>query len=84
MGHLAQREFTIVNSIAVDAILKQLGINNMKKLKRVSPLQLGWLFGADGLVYGEVENYEGYYFGIISAYLVAVRMWMISTMTVKR
>jgi len=30
-------------------------------------------------VYGEVENYEGYYFGIISAYLVALRMWMVST-----
>jgi hypothetical protein len=79
MGHLAQREFTIVNSISVDAILKQLGINNMEKLKRVSPFQLGWLLGADALVYGEVENYEGYYLGIISAYLVAVRMWMIST-----
>jgi len=78
MGHLAQREFTIVNSISVDAILKQLGINNMRKLKRVSPLLLGRLLGADGLVYGEVDNYEGYYFGIVSAYLVAVRMWMIS------
>ncbi len=78
MGHLAQREFTIVNSISVDAILKQLGINSMRKLKRLRPLQLGRLLGADALVYGEVDNYEGYYFGIISAYLVAVRMWMIS------
>jgi hypothetical protein len=79
IGHLAQREFTIVNAISVDSILKQLGINNMKKLMQVSPLQLGRLLSADALVYGVVENYEGYYFGIISAYLVAVRLWMIST-----
>ena len=79
MGHLAQREFTIVNPIAVDAVLKQLGIDNMKQLKRVSALELGRILGADALVYGELDNYEGYYFGIASAYLVAVSMWMIST-----
>jgi Putative bacterial lipoprotein (DUF799) len=79
MGHLAQREFTIVNSISVDAVLKELGIDNMKRLRRVSPLELGRLLGADAVVYGEVDNYEGYYFGIVSAYLVAVSMWMIST-----
>jgi hypothetical protein len=79
MGHLARREFTVVNSISVDAVLKHLGIDNMKRLRRVSPLKLGRLLGAEAVVYGEVDNYEGYYFGIVSAYHVAVSMWMIST-----
>jgi Putative bacterial lipoprotein (DUF799) len=79
VGHLARREFTIVNSISVDAVLKQLGIDNMNRLRQVSPLKLGRLLGADAVVYGEVDSYEGYYFGIVSAYLVAVSMWMIST-----
>jgi hypothetical protein len=79
MGHLARREFTVVNSISVDAVLKELGIDDMKSLRRVSPLELGRLLGADAVIYGEVDNYEGYYFGIVSAYLVAVSMRMIST-----
>jgi Putative bacterial lipoprotein (DUF799) len=79
MGHLAQREFRVVNPIAVDAVLKQLGIDSMNKLKRVSPLKLGRLLAADAVVYGEVDNYEGYYFGIVSAYHLAVSLWMTST-----
>jgi len=79
MGHLARREFTVVNSISVAAVLRQLGIDNLKRLRRVSPLELGRLFGADAVVYGELDNYEGYYFGVVSAYLVAVSMWMTST-----
>jgi putative lipoprotein DUF799 len=79
MGHLAQREFTIVNPIAVDAVLKARGIDNMDKLRRTSPIELGKLLGADALVYGEVNSYEGYYFGIISAYRVGISTWMLST-----
>jgi hypothetical protein len=79
MGHLAQREFSVVNPISVDAVLKHLGIDSMNKLKRVSPLKLGRLLAADAVVYGEVDNYEGYYFGIVSAYHVGVSMWMTST-----
>ncbi len=65
MGQLAQREFTIINPIAVDAVLKRHGIDNMDKLRKISPIELGKLLGADALVYGEVNSYEGYYFGIV-------------------
>ena len=78
MGHLAQREFTLVNPIAVDAVLKQRGIDNMKKLRRASHIELGRLLGADALVYGEVDKYEAFYFGLVSAYRVGVSTWMIS------
>jgi len=79
MGHLAQREFTVINPIAVDAVLKQRGIDNMDKLRRTSPIELGKLLDADALVYGEVNSYEGYYFGIVSAYRVGISTWMLST-----
>jgi hypothetical protein len=79
MGYLSQREFTVINPIAVDAVLKQRGIDNMDKLRRTSPIELGKLLGADALVYGEVNNYEGYYFGLVSAYQVDVDTWMLST-----
>jgi hypothetical protein len=79
LGYLSQREFTIINPIAVDAVLKQRGIDNMDKLRRTSPIELGKLLGADALVYGEVDNYEGYYFGLVSAYQVGVNTWMLST-----
>lgn len=78
MGYLAQREFTVVNPIAVDAVLKRRGIDNMKKLRQASPIELGRLLGADALVYGEVDNYEAFYFGLVSSYRVGVSTWMIS------
>jgi len=60
-GYLGQREFTVINPIAVDAVLKSRGIDNMAKLRAASPIELGKLLGADALVYGQVNNYEGYY-----------------------
>jgi len=77
-GYLAQREFTIINPIAVDAVLKSRGIDNMQKLRATSPIELGKLLGADALLYGQVNNYEGYYFGIVSAYEVGISTWMLS------
>ncbi len=79
MGYLAEREFVVVNPIAVDAVLKNRGIDNMEKLRRTSPILLGRLLGADALIYGEVDNYEGYYFGLLSAYKVGIHTWMLST-----
>jgi hypothetical protein len=79
MGYLAQREFTVINPIAVDAVLKNRGIDTMAKLRKASPIELGKLLGADALVYGQVDNYEGYYFGIMSAYQVGVSTWMLSS-----
>jgi hypothetical protein len=78
-GYLAQREFTIINPIAVDAVLKKYGIDNMDELRKASPIELGKLLGADALVYGQVNNYEGYYFGMVSAYVVGIDTWMLST-----
>ena len=77
-GYLAQREFTLVNPIAVDAVLKRRGIDNMEKLRRANPIELGRLLGADALVYGQVDNYEAFYFGLVSSYRVGVSTWMLS------
>lgn len=79
VGYLSQREFTIVNPIAVDAVLRQRGIDNMKKLRAADPILLGRLLGADALVFGQVDSYQGYYFMLLSSYEVGVTMWMVST-----
>ncbi len=79
IGFLAQREFSLVNPIAVDAVLKRLGIDNMEKLSREDPAQLGRLLGADAVIYGQVNSYEGYYFALVSAFRVDVTVWMVST-----
>ena len=78
-GYLSQREFVVLNPIAVDAVLKKHGIDTMRKLRRASPIELGRLLGADALVYGEVDNYEGYYFGLLSAYQVGISTSIVST-----
>jgi putative lipoprotein DUF799 len=79
MGHLAQREFVVINPIAVDAVLQRQGINNMDQLRKTSPIELGKLLSADALMYGEVNSYEGYYFGIVSVYRVGISTSMLST-----
>ncbi len=78
VGYLAQREFTVVNPIAVDAVLKQRGIDDMRKLRAADPIEIGHLLGADAVVYGELNSYEGYYLAVLSAYHVGVKMWMVS------
>src|SRR6202050_3960515 len=78
-GYLSQREFVVLSPIAVDAVLKEHGIDSMRKLRLASPIELGRLLGADALVYGEVDNYEGYYFGLLSAYQVGISTSMVST-----
>ena len=79
VGFLAEREFVVINPIAVDAVLKERGIDTMEKLRKASPIELGRLLGADALVYGTVDSYQGYYFGLMSAYQVGVSTWMLST-----
>lgn len=79
VGFLAQREFAVVNPIAVDAVLQRRKIDNMNKLTRQNPIDLGRLLGADAVMYGKVNNYEGYYVALLSAYRVDVTVWMVST-----
>lgn len=79
VGFLAQREFEVVNPIAVDAVLKRRKIDNMEKLLRENPAQLGRLLSADAVIYGQVDSYEGYYFALVSAFRVEVSVWMVST-----
>ncbi len=79
VGYLAEREFIVVNPIAIDAVLQRRKIDNTKKLRQQDPIELGHLFGADAVIYGQVDNYEGYYFALMSAYRVDVSFFMVST-----
>jgi Putative bacterial lipoprotein (DUF799) len=80
-GYLSQREFAVANLKGVDAVLRARGIDTPEKLSRVSPEELGRWFGVDAVVYGTVDNYEAYYFGLIAAWRVGVDVRMVSTHT---
>jgi hypothetical protein len=79
VGYLAQREFTLINPIGIDAVLASHGIDDGAELNRVSPQQLGAWLGADAVVYGEVTHYEGFYLFLVSAEQVSIRGRMVST-----
>lgn len=78
-GYLASREFQEANTIQVDAILKEHGIDCEEKLEKVSPQTLGKWLGVDAVVYGEVTRYEAYYALLVSAYQVGADVKMVST-----
>ena len=79
VGYLSEREFTVVNPIAVDAVLQSHGIDNAEDLEKVSLPTLGKWFHCDAVVYGTVDHYEAYYFALVSGYEVGVSSRMVST-----
>src|SRR5580658_2234889 len=79
VAYFSEREFTVVNPIAVDAVLKSHGINNQEDLDKVSVLTLGKWFNCDAVMYGSVEDYDAYYFALVSGFVVGVDARMVST-----
>jgi Putative bacterial lipoprotein (DUF799) len=79
VGELAEREFIVIPTVAIDAVLADHGITDGEKLNAVSPQQLGRWLGADAVVYGEVLNYEAYYGLLIAGWEVGVNVKMVST-----
>jgi len=79
VGYLSEREFTVINPIAVDAVLQSHGINNAEDLEKVSVLKLGKWFHCDAVIYGSVDHYEAYYAALVSGYEVGVSSRMVST-----
>jgi hypothetical protein len=79
VAYFSQREFTVVNPIAVDAVLKSRGINNEEDLDQVSVLKLGEWLHCDAVMYGTVDSYDAYYFALVSGYVVGVNSRMVST-----
>jgi hypothetical protein len=79
VAYFSEREFTVVNPIAVDAVLKSRGIDNEEQLEKVSVLKLGEWLHCDAVMYGTVESYDAYYLALISGYIVGVDARMVST-----
>ena len=79
VGYLSEREFKVVNPIAVDAVLQAHGINNAEDLEKASVLTLGKWFHCDAVIYGTVDHYEAYYLALVSGYVVGVSSRMVST-----
>jgi hypothetical protein len=79
VAYFSEREFHVVNPIAVDAVLKANGIDNEDELQKVSVLKLGRWFHCDAVIYGTVDSYDAYYFALVSGYVVGVTSRMVST-----
>jgi hypothetical protein len=79
-GALAGREFSIVPLPAVDAVLAARGILDRDKLSQVPVETLGRWLGADAVVYGELVNYEAYYFLLVAGWQISTRIRMVSTL----
>ncbi len=79
VAYFSEREFQVVNPIAVDAVLKSRGINNEEQLEKVSVLKLGEWLHCDAVMYGSVESYDAYYFALVSGYIVGVDSRLVST-----
>ena len=79
VAYFSEREFKVVNPIAVDAVLQSHGVKNQEDLDKVSVLTLGKWFNCDAVMYGTVESYDAYYFALVSGYVVGVDARMVST-----
>jgi len=79
VAYFSEREFQVVNPIAVDAVLQSHGINNAEDLDQVSVLTLGKWFHCDAVMYGTVDSYDAYYFALVSGYVVGVSSRIVST-----
>ncbi len=79
IGFLAQREFVVLSPVVVDAILAEHGVNNGEKLRQVSLQDLRKWLGVNAVVYGSVNHYEAYYFGLFSAWHVTIEARMVAT-----
>jgi putative lipoprotein DUF799 len=79
VAYLSEREFIVINTIGIDAVLQSRGIDDESKLEKVSPQQIGAWLGADAVVYGEVQNYEAYYLALVSGWQVGMHGTMVST-----
>ena len=69
-GELAEREFQIIPLPAIDAVLKDHGIDNWQELQAVPPERLGRWLGADSVVYGEVQHYDAFYAFLVAGWQV--------------
>ena len=78
-GHLASREFLVVNLVQVDAVLHEHGIDTEEKMNQVAPQTLGKWLGVDAVVYGEVTHYQAFYALLISGWQVGAYVKMVST-----
>src|ERR1700719_4460970 len=71
VGYLSEREFYVLNTIGIDAVLRSHGITDEERLEKINPQNLGTWLGADAVVYGEGVHYEAYYLALVSAWQVS-------------
>ncbi|MGR3179142.1 MAG: GNA1162 family protein [Candidatus Anammoxibacter sp.] len=82
-GHLVPREFDDLELFEIDAVLHKLNIVSPEKLYSCSPQELGYILGADALIYGKVTRYDSSYYGLYSKISVGLAIRCVSTKNAK-
>ncbi len=78
-GSLAEREFAVIPIPTIDAVLAYRGVNNCRKLKAVSAEELGRWLDADTVVYGEVLDYNAFYYFLAAGWRIGAKIRVVST-----
>ncbi|MBI4054549.1 MAG: DUF799 family lipoprotein [Elusimicrobia bacterium] len=78
---VAERGYAAVSLEEVDLRLKDLGITQGGQLKAVEPQELGRVLEVEGLLYGEVEEFEDQNLGFFQKRSVRLRLRLLSGAT---
>src|SRR6185295_7765543 len=75
---------TSVDTISVHEIddkLRAMGITDGGQIRSVTAQKLGPALGADGLLYGEIDEFKGVNVGVYVNRVVDVRLWLVDAQT---
>lgn len=80
-SHLSAHPYRDIELHLVDQKLRQLGITDYEKLRKVPVRKLGRILGCDAVVFGEVIEYERFFAGIYSQMAVGASITIWDTRT---
>jgi hypothetical protein len=78
-AHFKQSRFNVLERYVVDGLLKQNGLLEPAVFKKVSPIRLGEILGADAVLIGSMTKVEKSYFVIHSSIKLGVTVTMTDT-----
>lgn len=78
---LSAGDLDLVPLREVDEKLRTIGITEGGQLGSAAPQKLGALLGADGLLYGDIEEFKGVNVGVYVNRIVDVKLWLVDAQT---
>jgi len=78
---LSATSIDTVNTGVMDVKLRQLGITDGGQLRSVTPQKLGEALGAEGLLYGDIDEFKGVNVGVYVNRVIDVRLKLVDAKT---